>query len=72
MKHLGINREGINTENFCIRDARARKIHNNMGYDVASLMEPVSVCIEALERANVKMDGTVLIIGDGPFGIFMT
>ena len=43
-----------------------------MGYDVASLMEPVSVCIEALERANVKKDGTVLIIGDGPFGIIMT
>ena len=72
MKHLGINREGVFAEYFCIRADRARKIPNTMDYDVASLMEPVSVCIEALERANVKKDGTVRIIGDGPFGIIMT
>lgn len=72
MEHLGINREGVFAEYFCIRADRARKISDAMDYDLASLMEPVSVCIEALERAKVKAGGTVLIIGDGPFGIIMT
>lgn len=72
MKHLGINREGVFAEYFCIRADRARKIPDTMDYDLASLMEPVCVCIEALERANVKKGGTVLIVGDGPFGIIMT
>lgn len=69
MEHLGINREGVFAEYFCIRSDRVRKIPDGMGYEEASLMEPVSVCLEGIRRAKVKEGASCLIIGDGPFGI---
>lgn len=69
MEHLGINREGVFAEYFCIRSDRARKIPDHMEYAAASLMEPVSVCLEGIRRGNVKEGSNCLVIGDGPFGI---
>lgn len=69
MTHLGLNKGGVFAEYFCIRADRARKIPQGMDYPTASLMEPVCVCLEALDRAAVRSGGNVLIQGDGPFGI---
>ena len=69
MEHLGINRGGVFAEYFCIRADRARHIPDGMDFELASLMEPVCVCIEGINRANVKKGARCLIIGDGPFGI---
>ncbi len=69
MNHLGINREGVFAEYFCVRADRVRKIPSFMDYGTASLMEPVSVCLEGVKRGNVKSGNRVLVIGDGPFGI---
>lgn len=71
MVHLGINKGGVFAEYFIIRADRARKIPQGMSFHMASLMEPVCVCIEAIERAAVKPGSNVLIIGDGPFGIII-
>lgn len=69
MTHLGLNKGGVFAEYFCIRANRVRKIPEGMDYALASLMEPVCVCLEAVERAAVQPGGNVLILGDGPFGI---
>ena len=70
MSHLGIDRGGVFAEYFLIRADRARIIpHATVDYAVASLMEPVSVCIEAIRRGNVGQGSDVLIMGDGPFGL---
>jgi len=69
MAHLGLNRSGAFAEFFAIRADRARLKPKNVSFPAASLAEPISVCIEAIERGNVKAGGNVLIIGDGPFGI---
>lgn len=71
MDHLGINRSGVFAEYYVIRQDRARKKPEKMSFALSSLMEPVCVCIEAIERANVKDGNNVLIIGDGPFGIII-
>lgn len=71
MTHLGINKGGVFAEYFCIRADRARKVPQGMSFAMASLMEPVCVCIEAIQRAQVKEGSNVLIIGDGPFGIII-
>lgn len=69
MEHLGLNHGGAFAEFFTIRADRARKKPKNISYAAASLAEPISVCIEAIERGNVREGCNVLIIGDGPFGI---
>jgi len=71
MEHLAFNRQGVFAEYFVTRPDCVRKKPANMSFPVASLMEPVCVCLEALDRAAVKPGGRVLIIGDGPFGVMM-
>ena len=71
MEHLAINRSGVFAEYFVSREDRVRKKTKSMSFAVSTLMEPVCVCLEALERGNVKEGDRVLIIGDGPFGILM-
>lgn len=69
MEHLGLNRGGAFAEFFAIRADRARMKPKGISFPAASLAEPVSVCLEAIERGNVREGSNVLIIGDGPFGI---
>jgi threonine dehydrogenase-like Zn-dependent dehydrogenase len=69
MGHLGLNWGGVFAEYFLIRQDRARRIPASLSFTEGALMEPVCVCIEALERGNVREGSNVLIIGDGPFGI---
>ena len=71
MAHLGINHGGVFAEYFTIRADRIRKKPANISFAAATLMEPVCVCIEAVNRANVTNGNNILIIGDGPFGLMI-
>jgi threonine dehydrogenase-like Zn-dependent dehydrogenase len=69
MGHLGLDRDGTFAEYFCLRADRLRRIGPTLDFAEGALLEPVSVCIEALERAQLEPKDALLIIGDGPFGI---
>jgi L-iditol 2-dehydrogenase len=51
-----------------IRGAIVR-VPTNLGFDVASLIEPTACCIRAINKANVRPFDNVLIIGLGPTGL---
>jgi len=72
MEHLCFNLPGVFSEYFVTRPDRVWKKPPEMSFPVASLMEPVCVCIEAVKRGNVKKGDRVLIAGDGPFGIMIS
>lgn len=72
MGHFGLNRQGTFAEYFTVREDRARVIPQGVDYPLATLAEPVCVCLEALSQAKLKPGQTLLIIGDGPFGILLT
>lgn len=72
MSHLGIDKGGVFAEYFAIRQDRVRAKPDSLDFAAATLMEPVCVCIEALQRAQVGPGKNVLILGDGPFGILMS
>jgi threonine dehydrogenase-like Zn-dependent dehydrogenase len=69
MDHLGVYRSGVFAEYFTIRADRIRKKPAGLTFAQSTLMEPVCVCIEAIERANVRAGANVLVLGDGPFGV---
>jgi len=71
MGHFGINMQGTMAEYYVVRQDRARHIPDNMDFPVAALAEPVSVCLEALAQAKLKPGNSLLIVGDGPFGVLM-
>lgn len=47
------------------------KIPDNLSFDIATLVEPLSVGIHTANRLGLKPDETVLISGMGPVGILM-
>ena len=71
MEHLGLTRGGTFAEYFTVRADRIRKKTPALTFAQASLMEPVCVCLEAIERAEVCEGGNVLVVGDGPFGVMI-
>ena len=54
MGHFALNRPGVFAEYFPVRADRARHIPDTMPFTVAALAEPVSVCLEALNQANLS------------------
>jgi threonine dehydrogenase-like Zn-dependent dehydrogenase len=71
LEHFAINRPGTFAEAYPVRSDRARRIPDSVPFSVAALAEPVSVCLEALAQACAPEGGTLLILGDGPFGVLM-
>lgn len=71
MGHFGYSMPGTFAEYFACRQDRARALPANVAFETGALVEPVCVCLEALERARVKAGDRLLILGDGPFGALM-
>lgn len=71
MGHLGINTGGTFSTLYTLRKDRLRRKPENISFAVATLMEPVCVSLQAIERANVREAENILIIGDGPFGVMI-
>ena len=71
MGHLAIDRDGTFAEYFAMPARRVRRIPNGVDFAVAVLLEPVAVCLEAVRRGRVAEGETVLVVGDGPFGIMI-
>jgi threonine dehydrogenase-like Zn-dependent dehydrogenase len=71
MAHFGINLPGTFAECYQVRQDRARRIPDDVDSAAAALAEPVCVCLEALQRADLTPDSRLLILGDGPFGVLI-
>jgi len=71
LDHLGLDRDGTFAEFFCIRADRARRIPPGVEFAAAALLEPVAVCLEAVQRGRIQPGETVLVVGDGPFGLLI-
>jgi threonine dehydrogenase-like Zn-dependent dehydrogenase len=71
MGHLGLDRDGTFAEYFSIPADCIRRLPPGVPWPTASLLEPVSVCLEAVERGRICPEDAVLIVGDGPFGIII-
>lgn len=61
--HGSLARYIVHPAQFCY------KIPDDMSFDVAALLEPLSVGIHATRRANVAVGHTVLVAGCGTVGL---
>jgi 2-desacetyl-2-hydroxyethyl bacteriochlorophyllide A dehydrogenase len=71
MRHLGHTMQGTFAEFFVADADRVRVFPAGTDAALAALTEPVCVCLEALQQASLSSNSTLLIIGDGPFGLIM-
>jgi 2-desacetyl-2-hydroxyethyl bacteriochlorophyllide A dehydrogenase len=71
MRHLGLNMQGAFAEYFVAREDRIRPAPPTADFALAALLEPVCVCLEALNQARLGPGQKLAILGDGPFGLIM-
>jgi threonine dehydrogenase-like Zn-dependent dehydrogenase len=71
LEHLGLNMQGAYAEYFVAREDRVRTVPEHCDWPVAALLEPVCVCLEALNQARLLPGQHLAILGDGPFGVIM-
>ena len=69
MKHFGLNVPGVFAEYFVVRADRARKVPAHVAFTTAALAEPTCCCLESLAQARLRPGQSLLILGDGPFGV---
>jgi len=72
MEHFGLNVPGVFAEYFAVRADRARRIADHVTMTTAALAEPTCCCLEALAQARLSPGQSLLILGDGPFGVLMS
>jgi 2-desacetyl-2-hydroxyethyl bacteriochlorophyllide A dehydrogenase len=72
MGHFGLNMPGTFAEYYVVRADRARVVADNLDPVRVCLAEPICVCLEALDQTALRPGATLLIMGDGPFGIIMS
>ncbi len=65
---LGVHEDGAMQE-FILCDADLVFEANGLSLDLISIIEPIAIGSHAIERAEVKPEDIVLIIGAGPIGI---
>lgn len=63
--------DGAFAEYVKIQSDFAFEIPANISFEAAALIEPLSVCIWAAKRAEIKTASRVLIAGAGPIGVIM-
>lgn len=54
-----------------IQSRFAFPIPDNVSFEAAALIEPLSVCVWAAQKAEIKAGSRVLIAGAGPIGVIM-
>lgn len=63
--------DGAFAEYVKIQSKFAYKLPDNVSFNAAALIEPLSVAIWALKRAEVKPGSRVLVAGAGPIGVIV-
>jgi L-iditol 2-dehydrogenase len=63
--------DGAFCEQVRIQSDYAFDIPDHVSFEAAALIEPMSVCIWAAQKAKIENGSTVLIAGAGPIGIIM-
>jgi L-iditol 2-dehydrogenase len=62
---------GAWAEYSLVPEAAVYKIPDDMTFEVASLSEPLSCCLHAVDRARIQSGSSVCVIGAGPMGLLL-
>ncbi|MDV7767416.1 zinc-dependent alcohol dehydrogenase [Peribacillus sp. CSMR9] len=68
---LGIGSHGTFGEYYVGEDRFIYKLPDSMDWERATLIEPLSCVLSVVEKANIKPDESVLVLGSGPIGLMV-
>ena len=61
--------ESFRVPEWNVQKGGVLKLPRTLGFEVASLIEPVACCVRAIERCKVGSGNSVLVAGAGPVGM---
>lgn len=65
------NGDGAMAQYITIEEPYVYKLPEHLSYDAGALIEPLSVAVHAVRRADIKLGDKVLVIGAGAIGILI-
>ncbi len=68
LAYMGVHEDGAMQEYF-IRNAEDVFVTNGLRLEQIAMIEPLAIGSHAIERAQIKPDDIVLVVGAGPIGI---
>lgn len=68
---IGLHKSGALAEYMAIPADLVFKIPDELSYDDGVLVEPLSIAVYAMKRAQITKPCTVAVVGQGPIGIFV-
>jgi 2-desacetyl-2-hydroxyethyl bacteriochlorophyllide A dehydrogenase len=68
LSYMGVHEDGAMQEYF-LRDAEDVFVTNGLSAEQIAMIEPLAIGSHAIERAEIKPDDIVLVLGAGPIGI---
>ncbi len=68
---IGVTINGGFAEYVTVREKQVYKIPDNITFEEAAMVEPISCCLHRMDLTGVNAGDTVLIIGGGPIGLIM-
>lgn len=70
LAYMGVHEDGAMQEYF-IRSAKDVFVTNGLSPEQTAMIEPLAIGSHAVERAELKPDDIVLVVGAGPIGIMV-
>jgi|SRR6185437_7849052 len=68
---IGLHRQGGLAEYLAVPESLIYRLPEELGYDEGVLVEPLSIAVYAVRKADVRVGDTVAVIGQGPIGLFV-
>lgn len=68
---LGLHKQGALAEYLAVPENLVYRLPEELGYDEGVLVEPISIAVYAVRKAEVRVGDTVAVIGQGPIGLFV-
>lgn len=71
LRALGVDIDGGMAEYCIVPEAQLYRLPPELPPDASAFIEPLSCCVHGIERANIAIGDTVVILGGGTIGLLM-
>ena len=68
---IGLHRQGALAEYLAIPEELVYALPEKLSYEDGVLVEPLSIAVYAVRKANVQIGDSVAVVGQGPIGLFV-
>ncbi|MEI0532032.1 zinc-dependent alcohol dehydrogenase family protein [Brachyspira pilosicoli] len=71
MTAVGVSLDGGFAEYVTVKENLVFKVADNVSYESAAMIEPISCCLHGIDLMDIKQGDTVMVVGAGNIGLMM-